>query len=166
MNSSLPPNFGSIIGLIGFTNLDVPNSFKQKKAPAEFKPTVFYLQTDLVLHPADGKRVGQIQSIASFCVWGPVGWGCRIHQLHLCRGVRPPPNECPWYDSKQSDGHEAPVMLELWEMLSTSLSLLPGPLWPGVVTPDRVLSMGQIELNYNYAKLNYLKLTVFTLNCV
>ena len=21
----------------------------------------------------------------------PVGWGCRIHQLHLCRGVRPPP---------------------------------------------------------------------------
>ena len=27
----------------------------------------------------------------------PVGWGCRIHRLHLCRGVRPPhtPNECP-----------------------------------------------------------------------
>ena len=21
----------------------------------------------------------------------PVGWGCRIHWLHLCRGVRPPP---------------------------------------------------------------------------
>ena len=21
----------------------------------------------------------------------PVGWGCRIHRLHLCRGVRPPP---------------------------------------------------------------------------
>ena len=20
----------------------------------------------------------------------PVGWGCRIHRLHLCRGVRPP----------------------------------------------------------------------------
>ena len=28
------------------------------------------------------------------------------------------------------------------------LPLLPDPLWPGVVTPDRVLSMGQIELNY------------------
>ena len=26
-----------------------------------------------------------------------------------------------------------------------SLPLLPGPLWPGVVVPDRVLSMGQIE---------------------
>ena len=27
------------------------------------------------------------------------------------------------------------------------LPLLPGPLWPGVVAPDRVLSMVQIELN-------------------
>ena len=36
-------------------------------------------------------------------------------------------------------------MLELWGMRST-LSLLPGSLWPGVVAPDRVLSMGQIEL--------------------
>ena len=34
----------------------------------------------------------------------PVGWGCRIHRLLLCRGVRPPPNECPGYDTKQSDG--------------------------------------------------------------
>ena len=53
-----------------------------------------------------------------------------------------PPNECPEYDIKQSDA-EAPVMLELWGMWSTpSLLLLPGPLWPGVVEPDRVLSMG------------------------
>ena len=38
-------------------------------------------------------------------------------------------------------------MLELWELQSTpSLSSLPVPLWPGVVAPDRVLSMGQIEL--------------------
>ena len=48
---------------------------------------------------------------------------------------------------KQSDG-EVPVMLELLEMWSNpSLLLLPGPLWPGVVTLDRVLSMGPIELN-------------------
>ena len=39
-------------------------------------------------------------------------------------------------------------MLELWGMLSTPLlPLLPGPLWVEVVAPDRVLSMGQIELN-------------------
>ena len=47
---------------------------------------------------------------------------------------------------------EASVMLELWGMLSTPLSSLPGPLWPGVVTPEWVLSMGQIEL---FDILNY-----------
>ncbi len=61
-------------------------------------------------------------------------------------GHAPPTNECPGYDTKQSDG-EVPVMLELWGMQSTpSLPLLPGQLWLGVVPPDRVLSMGQIEL--------------------
>ena len=61
-----------------------------------------------------------------------------------------PPNECPEYDIKKSDG-EAPVMLELWGMLSTSsLPSLFGLLWAGVVTPNRVLlSMGQIELSAN-----------------
>ena len=68
-------------------------------------------------------------------------------------------------------------MLELWGMLSTlSLPLPPGPLWPRVVAPYRVLSMDQIELNcvfmlnwiarnrtvltfklQTYAKLNCLK---------
>ena len=38
-------------------------------------------------------------------------------------------------------------MQEIWGMWSTlSLLLLPGPLKPAVVAPDRVLSMGQIEL--------------------
>ena len=47
-----------------------------------------------------------------------------------------PHNECPGYDTKQSDG-EVPVMQELWGMRSTSsLPSLPGPLWPGVVAPD------------------------------
>ena len=51
-------------------------------------------------------------------------------------------------DTKQSDG-EVPVMLELQGMRSTSsLSSLSGPLWPGVIIPDKVLSMGQIELKY------------------
>ena len=39
-------------------------------------------------------------------------------------------------------------MLELWGMQSTlSLPSLLGPFWHGVVALDRVLSMGQIELN-------------------
>ena len=74
----------------------------------------------------------------SFC---PVGWGCRIHRLLLCRVVRPS-NEGPGYDTKQSDG-EIPEMLELKGMRSTHLlSSLPGPLWPGMVAADRALSMG------------------------
>ena len=77
----------------------------------------------------------------------PVSCGCTIYQLYLCRRVRPPPNECPGYDTKQSDG-EVPVMLEIWGMQSIpSLPSLPGSLWPGVVALDKVLSMGQIELN-------------------
>ena len=48
-----------------------------------------------------------------------------------------PPNECSRYDIKQSDS-EVPVILELWGMWSTpSLPLLPGPLSPGVVAPDK-----------------------------
>ena len=68
-------------------------------------------------------------------------------------------------------------MLEFWGMRSNpSLPSLPGPHCPGVVAPDRVISMGQIELNcvfmviwiagnrtvltfnlHTYAKLNCLK---------
>ena len=49
-------------------------------------------------------------------------------------------------------------MLQVWGMRSVpSFPSLPGPLWPEVVATDRVLSMGQIDLNCNNAKLNYLK---------
>ncbi len=78
----------------------------------------------------------------------PVSWGSRIHWLHLYSGGKSPhSNECPGYDTKQSHG-EVLLMLELWGMWSTPLlQLLPGPLWARVVGPDRVLSIGQIELN-------------------
>ena len=56
--------------------------------------------------------------------------------------------ECPGYDTKQSDG-EGLVVLELWRMQSTlSLSSLPDLPWSKVVAPDRVLSIGQRELNW------------------
>ena len=52
-----------------------------------------------------------------------------------------PLNECPGYVTKQYDG-EIPVMLGFGGMRSTpSLPLLPGPLWPGMIAPDRALSM-------------------------
>ena len=57
-------------------------------------------------------------------------------------GLEPSPNECPGYDTKQSDS-EVPVMLGFWGIRSTpSLPLLPGSHWPGVVAPDRALSIG------------------------
>ena len=69
------------------------------------------------------------------CLHWPVG--CRIHRLLICRGVRLLPNVYPGYDFKQSDG-EVPVTLEVWGMRSTPLlPSLPGPLWPGLVAPDR-----------------------------
>ena len=83
----------------------------------------------------------------------PLSWGYRIHWLHLCRRVRLPHQR---YDTKQS-----------------SLPLFPGSLWPEVVAPDRVLSMGQIELNCVFM-LNWIVWnrtvfdfeTVFTLNWI
>ena len=79
--------------------------------------------------------------LSFYSVWR-VGWGCRIHRLHLCRRVRPSSNECHRHDTKQSD-REVPVILELWEMQSiSSLPLLPSTLWSGMVAPDRALSMG------------------------
>ena len=56
-------------------------------------------------------------------------------------------NESSGYDIKQSSG-KVLVMLELWRMWNTpSLTSLPGPLCSGVVAPEWVLSMGQIEIN-------------------
>ena len=76
-------------------------------------------------------------NIFKFKKISPLGWDGRIHLLHLCRWVRPPANECPGYDTKQSDG-EVPVMLGPWGIRSSpSLPLLPGPLCPGVVAPDK-----------------------------
>ena len=61
-------------------------------------------------------------------------------------------------------------MLEIWLMRSTpSLASLPGSLLPGVVAPDRVLSMGQIELNCGFKSLLFFafKLRVYAkLNCL
>ena len=107
-----------------------------------------------------------------------VSWGSRIHRLHLCRGVRLP-KRVSWYDTKQSDD-EVSVILELLGMQCTPLlPSLPGPLWSGVIAPDRVLSMFRIEQNcvitLNWIVWNYLflhltvrkqKTTKSKLNCL
>ena len=50
----------------------------------------------------------------------------------------------PWIWHLTTSGYEAPVV-EFVES-TPSLTLLSGPLWPGVVVPVRVPSKGQIEL--------------------
>ena len=72
----------------------------------------------------------------------PVGWGCRMHGLHLCRGVRPSQQvfwilHCTiWWGCSS---------LDALKMSGTiSFSLFPGPLRPGVVVPVRVPCMGYI----------------------
>ena len=85
-------------------------------------------------------------------IFFPVGCSCRFHWLLLCRGVRPPHNESPRYDTKQSDG-EVPVMLELWGMQSTPLlPSLPGPLWPVVVAPNKgpIYGLNRIKLWFEF----------------
>ena len=141
-----------------FLYFDIIFSYKKGLSNLEISWWVFKIVTELL---ADENKIGLNYQLTKYkcCVilkisiisilsmsdtdsLLPVGWGCRIHWLHLCRGVRPPPNECLGYDTKQSDG-EVPVMLGPWGILSTpSLPLLPGPLRPGMVAPDRALSMG------------------------
>ena len=68
---------------------------------------------------------------------GPVAWATEYTDCFSAEG-RDSSNECP--DTKQSDGE---VMLELSGLRSTSsLPSLPGPLWPGVLAPDKILSSG------------------------
>ena len=62
-----------------------------------------YLQ-DLALNNQQGLICLETQPTNS-----TVGWGCRIHRLHLYRGVIPTSYDCPVYDIKTSDG-EAPAL--------------------------------------------------------
>ena len=67
----------------------------------------------------------------------------------LAQRIRPSSKQTSFliYDTKQFD-REAAIMLQIWGMrLTILLPFLPGPLLPSVIAPDRVLSMGQIELN-------------------
>ena len=76
----------------------------------------------------------------------PVGWGVEYTNCFSAEELDPT-NYCPGYDTKQSDV-EFPVILELWGMQSThSLPSLLGLFWPIGLVPDRVISMGQIEIN-------------------
>ena len=65
-------------------------------------------------------------------------WGCRILQMDLCSGIIP---HRPRIVLDMALNNLM-VMLDLWRMWSTpSLPLLPSPLWPGMLAPDKILSI-------------------------
>ena len=78
---------------------------------------VMAVETDILLGICEVVKniSGNLVTLVFNEYYCPVSWGCRIHRLILCRRVRPH-NECPGYNTKQSDG-EVSVMLELWRIL-------------------------------------------------
>ena len=88
------------------------------------------------------------QIVLTFIV-GPVGWSRRMHQMHLCRGVRLPPPwvSSIWHKSIWWWGSSNAGALGNAEYLFIAFTLR-CLLWFGVVPPDKVLSTGQIELNW------------------
>ena len=97
------------------------------------------------------------EPVQNLTLTAPSNGTVEFTDTHLCRGVRFLPHKCPGYDIKPSDCKTK--VLEIWGIQSTpSLPLLPGPFWPGVVVPDRVLSMGQNTINYMYEHITDVKL--------
>ena len=87
------------------------------------------------LKQADGNRVLSQVQVTQLA-------GVAEYTNYISAEVSDSSNEWSEYDTKQSDG-EVPVMLELWRKHCTPLfPWLLCPLWPGVVAPDRVLSVG------------------------
>ena len=77
-----------------------------------------HLATNLMAEMHFWSKIKLTKKIISFMITrNPVGLNCRIHQLHLCRGIRTslPLNDLD-INTKWSDG-EAPL-LELWGMWS------------------------------------------------
>ena len=67
-----------------------------------------------------------------------------MHRLYLCKGVRSP-NDCPWYDTKLSDD----LAQKCWRfgiLEYPFIAISPRSTLARRVVPDRVLSMGEIEL--------------------
>ena len=94
-----------------------------------------------------------------------IGWNCRKRRQHLCSGVRLPPspphwNMCPGHDTKSSDDESR--VLELCS--TSSLTLLPGQFWPGVVIPVMIASVGQIKTFNHLIYLNQFN-SVLTNDC-
>ena len=99
---------------------------------------------------------------------GQLNWlGQSKTPFALLQRGKTPPKRSPRYDSEPSNGE---VILDLWGMqITPSLPLLLDPLWPRLVVPVRVRSMGQVEL-FDQELFNHLtvckQMTDVKLNCL
>ena len=66
----------------------------------------------------------------------PVSWGCRIHRLHLCRGVRPPPYQHMSWILHYTIWWWWSILGDFWNVECSSFSSLSGPLWPRMEEPN------------------------------
>ena len=106
-----------------------------------------YNGTSISLYPNDERNIYLTHQIFIYHnLLAQSAWAVEYTNWFSAYGLDSPPKRVSCYDTKQSEV-EVPILLDLWGMQSTpSLPLLPGPFWPGVVAPGRVLSVGQIEL--------------------
>ena len=79
-----------------------------------------------------------------------------VEYTNCFSAIEYPPNKCPGYDIKQSDG-VAPVMLEVWGMrIIPSLPSFLGSLWPRVVAPDSTYGSNRTIWHLNWVQTNNL----------
>ena len=103
----------------------------------------------------------------------PVTRGCRIHQLLLCRGVRPFPNECSGYDTKQSDGevHDTEILgnadYPFIAIIPRSILARSGSTWLGQIELNCILMLNWIVWNRTVLRFFCLQTkTIFILNWI
>ena len=93
--------------------------------------------------------------------YSPLGWSCTIHRLPFCRRLRTTlHSKCPGYYTKLSDGETPGALRNVkYPFIATPLKYT----LTGVVVPDRVPSMGEIELSDHLTVCK--QMTNVKLNC-
>ena len=105
---------------------------------------IFYLPTQSAyIRSSSSYLTSHSFCFFSYFLFCPVDWSSIRHTTTTTTTT----NECPGYNTKQSDG-EIPVMLELWGMRGTTLPpSLPGPLRLRMGAPDKGPIYGLNRIN-------------------
>ena len=92
-------------------------------------------------------------SLPQWVSWSQLSWGCKIHQLHLCRGSKTPPTECSVALSAGAAEYTDCISTEGVRLLLTSI------LWPNrlelqntstaSLQRDKILQMNVLNMILN-----------------